>query len=84
MAKKLSASDQSRDDEESNLEDVSNPNHNDSPPNEIIVEVEADSDVYYKETTVDSYDTITPPIIDLILLFIQDSPSFTTQFFEDL
>ena len=67
MAKKLSASDQSRDDEESkesNLEDVSNPNHNNAPPNEIIVEFEADSDVYYKEATVDSYDTITPPIID--------------------
>ena len=63
MAKKLSASDQSRDDEESKL-DVSNPNHNDAPPNEIIVEFEAASDVYYKETTVDSYETITPPIID--------------------
>ena len=41
MAKKLSASDQPRDDEESNLEDVSNPNHDGSPPNEITVEVEA-------------------------------------------
>ena len=83
MAKKLSGSDQSRDDKESKL-DVGNPNHNNAPPSEITVEFEADSNVYYKETMVDSYNTITPPIIDSILLFIQDSPSFTTQFFEDL
>ena len=69
-------SDQSRDDG-SNLEDVSNPNHDGSPPNEITVEDEEVQDVYYKETMVDSYNTITPPIRDLIPP-IQDSPSFTT------
>ena len=53
--KKLSVSVQSRDDKESKL-DVGNPNHNSAPPNEITVEFEADSDVYYKETTVDSYE----------------------------
>ena len=55
MAKKLSGSDQSRDDKESKL-DVGNPNHNNAPPSEITVEFEADSNVYYKETTVDSYE----------------------------
>ena len=55
MAKKLSVSDQSRDDKESKL-DVGNPNHNNATPSEITVEFEADSNVYYKETTVDSYE----------------------------
>merc|ERR1712002_760486 len=53
-------------DDGSNLEDVSNPNHDGSPPNEITVEDEEVQDVYYKETMVDSYNTITPPIRDLI------------------
>ena len=87
MAKKLSVSVQSRDDKESKL-DVGNPNHNSAPPNEITVEFEAVEDVYYKETTVDSYEDnssnhrLVP--LGILGISIQDSFSSTTQFFEDL
>ena len=87
MAKKLSVSDQSRDDKESKL-DVGNPNHNNATPSEITVEFEADSNVYYKETTVDSYEDnssnhrLVP--LGILGISIKDSSSSTTQFFEDL
>ena len=77
----LSVSKKSRDDG-SKLEDVSNSNHDGSPPNKQTVEDEAVENVYYKDIAVDNSNTMTPPNPESDN--IQDSPSYTTQHLEDL
>ena len=65
----LSVSKMSRD-EGSQLEDVSNSNHDGSPPKELIVEDEAVENVYYKDEgmEVDIFNTMPSPGLESMSL----------------